>query len=63
MNEKLGKIDKLLNKAISRKLLVWLASIPLLYFGKLDAANWVTITMVYIGAQAAVDVVEKLKGN
>ena len=63
MDQQLGKIDILLNKLISRKLLVWLASIPLLYLGKLSDANWVTISMVYIGAQAAVDIVEKLKGN
>ena len=54
--------DKLLEKVISRKLLVWLSSCGLMGFGMLDSADWVMISALYIGGQSVIDAVAKMKG-
>lgn len=50
-------IDRIVEKMISRKMLVWLTATGALLFGTLDSDNWVQVSMVYIGSQAALDVV------
>jgi hypothetical protein len=48
-------LDRGLNKLISRKLLVWLvatAGVPMDY---ITGEEWIQISMVYIGSQAAMD--------
>lgn len=48
-------IDRGLSKMISRKLLVWAfatAGVPL---GFINGEQWIQISMVYIGSQAAMD--------
>ena len=48
-------IDRGVNKLISRKLLVWIfatAGVPL---GFITGEEWIQISMVYIGSQAAMD--------
>jgi hypothetical protein len=48
-------IDRGLNKMISRKLLVWgfaTAGVPL---GFITGEQWVQMSMVYLGSQAAMD--------
>ena len=48
-------IDRGLNKMISRKLLVWgfaTAGVPL---GFITGDQWVQLSMIYIGSQAAMD--------
>jgi hypothetical protein len=48
-------IDRGLNKMISRKLLVWAfatAGVPL---GFITGEQWVQMSMVYLGSQAAMD--------
>ena len=48
-------LDRGLNKLISRKLMVWLCATlggPLNY---ITGEDWIQISMVYIGSQAAMD--------
>jgi len=55
-------VDKFQSKLVSRKLLVWLTSTVLLGVGKLESEHWVWIALVYISAEAATNIVAKLKG-
>ena len=50
-----GILDSFLARLTSRKLLVWLTGSGLLYTGGLQSSDWVAISLVYIGSQAAVD--------
>ena len=50
-----GLLDKAVSKVTSRKLLVWLTGSALLLTGGLASGDWVAISLVYIGSQAAVD--------
>ena len=50
-----GALDRILSRLTSRKLLVWLTGSALLYTGGLQSTDWVAISLVYIGSQAAVD--------
>ena len=50
-----GLLDSFLARLTSRKLLVWLTGSALLYTGGLQSSDWVAISLVYIGSQAAVD--------
>ena len=52
-------LDKLLDKIISRKLLVWITATVLMYGSKITSDDWVLICMVYLGSQGALDIVEK----
>jgi hypothetical protein len=61
--ENLGFVDKIIQRVSSRKLLVWLTASGLLFFDKFTSDNWLYISLVYIGSQAAVDIVEKLKSG
>jgi hypothetical protein len=48
-------LDKALEKVTSRKLMVWLTATGLLLWSTLESSDWVAISLVYIGSQAAVD--------
>ena len=51
-----GVIDKIMERAISRKLLVFTVATALLYLEVgLDADTWGMIAMTYIGGQTAID--------
>jgi len=54
-------VDKILSRFISKKLTVWLTATALSLYGGVTSGDWVTISMVYIGSQAAVDLVVALK--
>ena len=54
-------VDKILSRFISKKLTVWLTATGLSLYGGVTSGDWVTISMVYIGSQAAVDLVVALK--
>ncbi len=54
-------VDKYLNKFISKKLTVFIIACVFVYTNKILSAEWVNIAMVYIGSQAAVDIVQKLR--
>ena len=55
-----GKLDKFLNRWLSRKLMVFLVGCVALFSNKLDSSDWVIVATVYIGAQMATDIVERL---
>ena len=48
-------------KFISRKLVVFLIATIFIYLGKLESQQWVEIAMVYVGSQAAVDLIGQFK--
>tara|TARA_A100001515_G_C4587050_1_gene214850 strand:- start:9 stop:263 length:255 start_codon:yes stop_codon:yes gene_type:complete len=55
-SDKKGIADKIVGRLVSRKLMVWAtATWALLFTGNLTSSDWVTISLVYIGSQAAID--------
>ena len=50
-----GYLDKILEKVISRKLLVFGTATGLLAFAGLESDTWGMIAIVYIGGQSVVD--------
>jgi hypothetical protein len=56
-------IDRSLHKVVSRKLLVWGTATGAMFLGMVDATNWVDICMVYIGSEAATNMVAALRGR
>ena len=48
-------LDKLLSKLTSRKLLVWLTATGLALTSSVTSGDWVAVSLVYIGSEAAVD--------
>ena len=55
------QIDILLNKWISRKLLVFIIACAGLFSGYLTSSDWIIISTAYIGIQGFTDIVNKLK--
>jgi len=55
------QLDILLNKWISRKLLVFIVACGGLFSGYLISSDWVIIATAYIGIQGFTDIVNKLK--
>jgi hypothetical protein len=53
--EKLGLIDKIMGRLISRKFFVFLTATGLLAYSFLDADTWGMIAIVYIGGQTVID--------
>ena len=58
-----GKLDRLVEKMISRKFLVWLTATGLLAFSDLQSGDWVIISAIYIGGQSVIDAVKAMKGS
>lgn len=56
-------VDKALHKVVSRKLLVWGTATVAMFIGMVDATNWVDVCMVYIGSEAAANMVMALRGK
>lgn len=54
-------IDKILSVVISKKLTVFFIATIFIILGKLNSEQWVNIAMVYIGSQAAVDLMIQLR--
>jgi len=48
-------LDRLLGKFTSRKLMVWGTATALAVIGSVTSEDWVAVSLVYIGSQAAVD--------
>ena len=57
-----GILDVMSEKAVSRKLLVWIVSTTLLAFGKITSEDWISISLGYIGIQGVADLATKWKG-
>jgi len=56
-----GVIDIGLAKVVSRKLLVWGTATAALFLGVVPASEWLQVCLLYIGSQAAVDIVTAYK--
>jgi len=56
-----GVIDIGLAKVVSRKLLVWGTATVALFTGVVPANEWLQVCLLYIGSQAAVDIVTAYK--
>jgi hypothetical protein len=56
-----NKIDRFLSSWISKKLFVLLIGTVLAFIGKLSGEQFVNLSMVYIGSQAAIDAITKLR--
>jgi hypothetical protein len=59
---KLGLLDQMQSKIISRKLLVFLCATALLIWAGLDPDTWAMIAAMYIGGQSVIDVAKVWKG-
>mgnify|MGYP001237121011 CR=1 FL=1 len=53
--EKLGLLDRIVGRLISRKFFVFLSATALLGLNYLDADTWGMIAMIYIGGQTVID--------
>ena len=55
------KIDQILNRYVSRKLMVFVVASFGLFSQTLTSSDWVIIAGIYIGTQGAIDAIAKLK--
>ena len=53
--EKLGLLDRIVGRIISRKFFVFLTATGLLAWAGLDSETWGMIAMIYIGGQSVID--------
>ena len=61
-NKEKGILDALQEKAISRKLLVFVVATCLLAWSTLEPSDWSMIALIYVGGQSAVDIAKIWKG-
>ncbi len=61
-SSKLGMLDQLQSKVVSRKLLVFLAATGLMVWSTLDPDTWAMIAAMYIGGQSVIDIAKVWKG-
>lgn len=54
-NDKLGAIDQIVGRVISRKFFVFLTATGLLTWSNLDSDTWGLIAVIYIGGQTVID--------
>lgn len=63
LDKNVGFLDLVINKIISRKLLVFIIATGLIEFG-LDPETWAQIAMAYMTGQSAIDIINVWKwGN
>lgn len=55
------QFDIILNKWISRKLLVFIVACGGLFSGQLTSSDWVIIATAYIGIEGVTNIVERLR--
>ena len=60
---KRGKLDRLVERFNSRKLLVWVVASGLMVVGTLESGDWVIVSALYLGGQSIIDAVAKLRGH
>ena len=53
--EKLGLLDRIVGRIISRKFFVFLTATALMIWSTLDTDTWGMIAMIYIGGQTVID--------
>ncbi len=61
-NNDKGILDIVTEKAVSRKLLVWVVSTIMLGLGKLTPDEWTAISLGYVGVEGIADIAIKWKG-
>ena len=54
-SEKVGLIDQVVGRIISRKFFVFLTATGLLTWANLDSDTWGMIAVIYIGGQTVID--------
>jgi len=54
------KVDLLLSKWLSRKLMVFLIASVALFFGNLESSDWVIVATTYIAMEGTTSIVERL---
>ena len=54
-SEKIGMLDRVVGRIISRKFFVFLTATGLLTWANLDSDTWGMIAMIYIGGQTVID--------
>lgn len=55
MKDARGIVDKLIEKAISRKFLVFIVATVGLFASLIDASSWVDVALVFIAGEAIID--------
>lgn len=55
------QIDIIINKWVSRKLMVFLIACIGLFMGALTSDNWMVIATAYVGAETFITTIEKLR--
>ena len=58
-----GTLDKVLERAVSRKLLVWITAAGFTYAGTVDSGDFVILSAIYIGSQGVIDAVSQDEGR
>jgi len=58
-----GLLDRVLEKVVSRKLLVWGTATALMFTAHIDSGDWLILSALYIGGQSVIDAIVKLKGG
>lgn len=56
-----AKIDIILKKYVSRKLMVFVVASVGLFSATLSSSDWVIVAGIYIGTQGIIDAIAKLK--
>lgn len=55
--------DRHLERFLSRKLLVWITTVTLLTYDKIDGEQFVAISLAYIGSQGIADIATAWKSG
>lgn len=58
-----GFLDRLQQKVVSRKFLVFLIATASFFIDKMDSQQWVYVALAYISIQGIADIYNKVKGN
>ncbi len=58
---RLGLLDLVTEKFVSRKLLVWVTATAMLYTGHITPDEWTAITLGYVGIEGMADLAVKWK--
>ncbi len=62
-NNDRGVLDIITEKAVSRKLLVWVVSSTFLCLGKITAEEWTAISLGYVGIEGFADLAVKWRSS
>lgn len=57
----MSNLDKILEKVISRKLMVFIVACTGLFLGNITSTDWVIIATAYVSIQGFTDIVSKIK--